>query len=672
MDPIYGDVQPPKKEAKVEVQVNDINFLLECIQRLPTEEQERFTKTYGRLIDLLKVHIEPEALRAMEVMIQYWSPELRVFEFPNLDASPTVEEYEMLLDIPVLDRSKVYLFTGDHELKEEYIEEMIGTRPGVQNIIRQGKFEGLKWTYLKKHIIKMEEQKNWKSFGSSFALAIYGLVLFPFVADMIDREALDVFYKVKRFSINPVPAVLAETLLQFHKGHQVAKERTKIRYCVQLLYVWMITRFRHHQFPLGSRYPLRRFNNTNIKPVTLSEWSRLFKEINPRNFGVKCCLYDRHEEVMFSCGEYQNLVLMGPRGCITFTPALVLGQLKWGMNSVAPQQIQGFVLLYKDKNASKELLDTAKKAIQDIHFYGKKELGEHQTFYTKEYNLWRKERMTSKTSINIIMPKEKEGPTQTEINLLRRIKILEGQLEESRNTLEKESFSREKLNEVNLGLKEEVTSLKTDYANLCSSLKREEREVRGLKSQLKARERIIFNLRKEKEESDRSLDETRAESEQDRASATKAWAVVDECQKAVEQGLRREDQYRAMIDDQTKIHRLNINKISEERNQLLNQLGNLEHAYDQMAGERERWSNNWTQVLDGCEADKLRWEKRCLGIIDGIGEFADDWLVTFEAANQEASMYPETGMLPDMRTFFTKCTQVARKLKKWRKSTEEL
>ncbi|KAF1889058.1 hypothetical protein Lal_00043377 [Lupinus albus] len=328
MDPIYGDVQPPKKETKVEAQVNDINFLLECIQRLPTEEQERFTKTYGRLIDLLKVHIEPEALRAKEVMIQYWSPELRVFEFPNLDASPTVEEYEMLLDIPVLARSKVYLFTGDHELKEEYIEEMIGTRPWVQNI------------------------KNWKSFGSSFALAIYGLVLFPFVADMIDREALDVFYKVKRFSINPVPVVLAETLLQFHKGHQVAKERKKIRYCVQLLYVWMITRFRHHQFPLGSRYPLRRFNNTNIKPVTLSEWSRLFKEIDPRNFGVKCCLYDRHEEVMFSCGEYQNLVLMGPRGCITFTHALVLGQLKWGMNSVAPQQLEGFVLLYKDKNAS--------------------------------------------------------------------------------------------------------------------------------------------------------------------------------------------------------------------------------------------------------------------------------------------------------------------------------
>ncbi|KAF1863261.1 hypothetical protein Lal_00031345 [Lupinus albus] len=195
----------------------------------------------------------------------------------------------------------------------------------------------------------MEEQKNWKFFGSSFALAIYGLVLFPFVADMIDRVALDIFYKVKRFSINPVPTILAETLLQFHKGHQGAKERTKIRYFVQLLYVWMITRFKHHQFPLGSRYPLKRFNNTNIKPVTLSEWSRLFKEINPRYFGVKCYLYDRHEEVMFACGEYQNLVLMGRRGYIMFTPALVLGQLKWGMNPVTPQQFQGFVFLYKNK-----------------------------------------------------------------------------------------------------------------------------------------------------------------------------------------------------------------------------------------------------------------------------------------------------------------------------------
>nr|AMK48018.1 hypothetical protein [Lupinus angustifolius] len=215
----------------------------------------------------------------MEIMIQYWNPELRVFEFPEFDASPTVEEYEMLLGIPVLDRSKVYLFTRDHKLTEGYIEEMIGARLGIQNIIKQEKFEGLKWTYLKKHILKMEEQKNWKAFGSSFALAVYGLVLFPFVADMINQEALDVFYKVKRFSVNPVPAVLAETLLQFYK-------------------------------------------------------------------------------------------------------ALVLGQLKWGMSPVTSQQLNGFVFLYKDKNTSNEVLNEVRRALHNIRFYGKNELGEHQAFYT--------------------------------------------------------------------------------------------------------------------------------------------------------------------------------------------------------------------------------------------------------------------------------------------------
>ncbi|KAF1870939.1 hypothetical protein Lal_00015239 [Lupinus albus] len=228
---------------------------------------------------------------------------------------------------------------------------MIGFRPAVQNIIRQGKFEGLKWNYIKKHIMQMEEQNNGKAFGFSFALTIYGLVLFPFVGDMINQEALDVFYK----------------------------------------------------------------------------------------------------------------------GCMTFTAALVLGQLKWGMNHVIHRQLQ-----------------------------------------------------------------EKEGPSQAEINLHQRIKILESHLEESRNIIEKEGFHREKLNVLNSGLKEEVASLKADYENLCSSIKKiqitkDGRDNGYIKAIVKACGFIIFKLKNENKEMDKILEETSVESEQNRASATKVWATLDEC-----------------------------------------------------------------------------------------------------------------------------------------------
>ncbi|CAL0306650.1 unnamed protein product [Lupinus luteus] len=409
----------------------------------------------------------------MDIMIQYWNPKLRVFEFPRLDASPTVEEYEMLLG-----RSRCFLQS-----------EKVLSQPDTSDVSRN-----------------------------------------------------------------------SPTVLQ-----------------------------RHHQFPLGSSHPFKRFNNTNFKPVTLPEWSKLFREINPKNFGVKCCLYDRNEEVMHACGEYQNLVLMGPKGCITFTPALVLGQLNWGMNPVTSQQLSGFVFLYKDKNTSKEVLNEVRRALHNIRFYGKNELGEHRAFYTEEYKVWRKERMTSKNNVQIIMPKEKEGPSQNEINLQRRIKILEGKLEESRNIIERGSFCKEKLNKLNPGLKEEMASLKNDYARLSSLIKiriaTEVREIKDLEAQLRARDRIIFNPRNEKKKSFIAVKELRTEMEKHKASATEAWEKVDECEDSIRQGLIREEQYRAIVDDQAEIRHMILEDMNREISQLTNQVRDPRQAYDQLMGE---------------------------------------------------------------------------------------
>ncbi|KAF1898462.1 hypothetical protein Lal_00042156 [Lupinus albus] len=51
----------------------------------------------------------------------------------------------------------------------------------------------------------------------AFALAIYGMVLFPFANDMVDHAVIDVFSKFTRFRVNLVAAILAETFLLFQK-----------------------------------------------------------------------------------------------------------------------------------------------------------------------------------------------------------------------------------------------------------------------------------------------------------------------------------------------------------------------------------------------------------------------------------------------------------------------
>ncbi|KAF1891805.1 hypothetical protein Lal_00031614 [Lupinus albus] len=266
------------------------------IPKIPQKVQSQFNNEYGRLMDMLLISVDTEALKVMSVMVQYWSPTLKVFEFPNIDAAPTIEEYEVLLDIQVPVRAKVYLFTGVQNVTEDLIEKLIEVRPCPSSIIKQGQAYGLRCKFLKKHIIQMAEEGKWDLFKPAFALATYGMVLFLFVHDMVDQAVIDLFSKFRLFDANPVPAILAETLFSLQR---CPKKDSSI-------------------------------TNTQIGLDTPIEFQGHCSKTNAadRNFGTKTCLYERHPDIMYSCGEYPNMILMGPRGCISFTPALVLGQLK--------------------------------------------------------------------------------------------------------------------------------------------------------------------------------------------------------------------------------------------------------------------------------------------------------------------------------------------------------
>ncbi|KAF1899488.1 hypothetical protein Lal_00019616 [Lupinus albus] len=203
----------------------------------------------------------------------------------------------------------------------------------------------------------MMEQGNWELFKPAFALAIYDMVLFPFVCDMVDQAAIDTFAKFKRF------------------------------------------------------------RSIGIKPLQLSDWEKFFREVTPKNFGTKCRLYDEHLKIMYYCRDYASMMLMGPRGCITFTPALVLGQLKWGMVPVPPELLQGSMIWYKDGEANKESLISKRNALRKIRLYGKEELGEHQAYYTDEYKKWRSDRMKLATLPPPTRPLEPPGPSENELLL---------------------------------------------------------------------------------------------------------------------------------------------------------------------------------------------------------------------------------------------------------------
>ncbi|KAF1872295.1 hypothetical protein Lal_00023506 [Lupinus albus] len=533
---VYTSIPCARKCSKAEMHSNDISFLIDCVPRIPVEVQEQFAKAYGRLIDLLLIPVDNVSLKAIATMMQYWNTEWRIFEFPNVDAALTIEEYEVLLEIPMPDRLKVYMSTKPMEVNEDIVQKI-----------------------LKKLIAKMEEQHDWEMFKPAFALAIYGMVLFPFLNDMIDQSAFDVFYKFIRFEANPTPAILAESFLSFQKCH--LRGGYKIRCCVQLLYIWMMIRFKHHYYSLGTRYPLRKFKRVSTKEVQLGEWVKLFKELHLEILEPSVVSRDSRSDenltvstgflslkrgilaharishcqpapnaisrpgetslaqariLQYSPGfhppSHPYMVLMGPRGCIAYMPALVLGQLKWGMNRIRDEQLQGLFFWYKDEDIPEGAIESVRKALQKISLFGENELGERKTFYTEEYKSWRNERIGKTCVPTPTLLKDSESPSPNEIMWRDKCKLLEARLEEARDQNERYGFTIEKLEKSNRGLQEEVASIKKDYASMCSKSEKFKliRENNELKERLKARNRVVMSSVQERKELERTLEMTMA------------------------------------------------------------------------------------------------------------------------------------------------------------------
>ena len=73
-----------------------------------------------------------------------------------------------------------------------------------------------------------------------FALAIYGLVIFPKAIRYVEAAVIDLFDQIEKQS-NPIPSIIAETIRSLNYCRKKAGER--FIGCAQLLYVWLRSHF---------------------------------------------------------------------------------------------------------------------------------------------------------------------------------------------------------------------------------------------------------------------------------------------------------------------------------------------------------------------------------------------------------------------------------------------
>jgi len=158
------------------------------------------------------------------------TPGTTALPFLTIKLVPTLEEYVYLVDLPVLDRVP---FSGLEEVpKASAIAATLHLKTSdiTSNLATKGKekIQGLTSKFLNS---KANTCESTLVFESILALLIYGLVLFPNIADFIDANVIQIF-----LTKNPVPTLLAETYHSIH--HRTNKQDGTILCFAPLLYRW--------------------------------------------------------------------------------------------------------------------------------------------------------------------------------------------------------------------------------------------------------------------------------------------------------------------------------------------------------------------------------------------------------------------------------------------------
>ncbi|KAL5191416.1 hypothetical protein HKD37_04G010696 [Glycine soja] len=213
---------------------------------------------------------------------------------------------------------------------------------------------GLPRGYLEDKARGMANQGDWVPFMDVLALLIFGVVLFPNVDGLVDLAAIDAFLAYHHSKESPVVAVLADLFDTFDR--RCEKSSTRIICCLPALCVWLVS----HLFQQDTRHPCPLLSHRSCTEKRRIDWDQLLAGIGGRTISWFPRRKEGKEGVLFSCGGYPNIPLVGTRVCINYNPALAIRQLGYPMRG-APTEESMSPFLVRDFGAQNS------KTIQRIH-----------------------------------------------------------------------------------------------------------------------------------------------------------------------------------------------------------------------------------------------------------------------------------------------------------------
>ncbi|XP_058745906.1 uncharacterized protein LOC131618760 [Vicia villosa] len=295
----------------------DATPLVQLSTLVTGSNRDEFRETYGHILLMLTTRIDEWGLYTL---LQFYDSELSCFTFQDYQLAPTFEEYADILKIKV--QRKIPFVCVPEKPKMDRIASALylSMKDVTDNWKPNGGTHGFYVRFLMKKAEALAIEKKWKEFNALLAVMIYGLVMFPNIPNFIDLTAICLF-----MDQNPVPTLLADTYYAIHSRYG---KKGLVGGCLRILYEW----FSSH-LPKSGAFVTTRDSQ---------KWPQRIMGLTANDI-VWCCIRMSIEEVITSCGSFDNVPLIGTKGVINYNPRLALRQL-------------GFVL--KDKPLDKEIFES--------------------------------------------------------------------------------------------------------------------------------------------------------------------------------------------------------------------------------------------------------------------------------------------------------------------------
>ncbi|KAI5406025.1 hypothetical protein KIW84_052689, partial [Lathyrus oleraceus] len=222
--------EPKRKTCSYSFHREPLTPLVELGSLVTDDRLKSFVGRYGDILTVLKTVVDPVPL---QTLLQFYDPELHCFTFQDYQLAPTLEEYSILLSVPI--QHQVPFLDVPKEVDFRVVARALhlGIKEVSDSWKSSGDVVGLPLKFLLRVARCEAEKGNWEVFHAQLATMIYGIVLFPSMPNFVDHAAISIF-----IGGNPVPTLLADTYYAIHSRHG---KGGAIRCCLPLLFKWFMS-----------------------------------------------------------------------------------------------------------------------------------------------------------------------------------------------------------------------------------------------------------------------------------------------------------------------------------------------------------------------------------------------------------------------------------------------